>query len=138
MNNASLPQHQKFYPTELSYSDINSSSQRGRVSKLHDGGLYEGSEDKGPLARYIASFLISLDEAVMESLVDSRNRMAMYESGGVESSSVGPPLPSQSSEVRFSVVEFQSNSAQCIHTFATNLGFILQFHNLPVVQCGEL
>jgi hypothetical protein len=138
MNNASLPQHQKFYPTELSYSNINSSSQGGRVSKLHDDGLYEGSEDKGLLARYIASFLISLDEAVMESLVDSRNRMAMYESGGVESSSVGPPLPSQSSEVRFSVVEFQSNSAQCIHTFATNLGFILQFHNLPVVQCGEL
>ncbi|CAM6048686.1 unnamed protein product [Sphagnum compactum] len=98
MNNVSLPQHQKIYSTELSYSNISSSSQGGRVSKLHDGGLYEGSEDKGLLARYIASFLISLDEAVMESLVDSRNRMAMYESGGVESSSVGPPLPSQSSE----------------------------------------
>jgi hypothetical protein len=98
INNVSLQQHQKIYPTELSYSNITSSSQGGRVSKLHDGGLYEGSEDKGLLARYIASFLISLDEAVMESLVDSRNRMAMYESGGVESSSVGPPLPSQSSE----------------------------------------
>ena len=45
-----------------------------------EGGLKEGSDDKGFVARYLAMFLTSLDEAVMESLAESREKMSAYES----------------------------------------------------------
>ncbi len=89
----------------------NISAREIRVSRggFYDG-LYEGPQDKGLLAQYIASFFISLDEAVMQSLVESKNKMAMYKSVGVESSSVGS-LASQNSEVSSHLLNPESNSA---------------------------
>ncbi|CAM6025061.1 unnamed protein product [Sphagnum balticum] len=88
----------------------NISAREIRVSRggFYDG-LYEGPQDKGLLAQYIASFFISLDEAVMQSLVESKNKMAMYKSVGVESSSVGS-LASQNSETISSSFDVSANS----------------------------
>lgn len=57
------------------------SSQDLKTSRVNfEGGLKEGSDDKGFVARYLAMFLTSLDEAVMESLAESREKISAYES----------------------------------------------------------
>lgn len=50
-----------------------------------EGGLKEAADDKGFVARYLAMFLTSLDEAVMESLAESREKMSVYDSRSADS-----------------------------------------------------
>ncbi len=101
--------------------NTSSSSQENniRVSRL---GFHEkeASQDKGLLARYLASFVMSLDEAVMESLVESRNRTDMYESGGKQSKSDDPPLQSQSSEVSPPSLCLLNSPTQILHICCYN------------------
>ena len=96
-------------PMALSHMDGNGNSTQSRNSSssslagLRDAQdlkmareLFEGGggqvedKDKGFVARYVATFLASFDEAVMESLADSREKkMSLYDydsRGGTESS----------------------------------------------------
>jgi len=75
------------------YRVSNSSSSRGDLKSTSranfEGGLKEsgsGSDDRGFVARYLAMFLTSLDEAVMESLAESREKMSVYDSRAADSS----------------------------------------------------
>ncbi|KAG0580535.1 hypothetical protein M758_4G182900 [Ceratodon purpureus] len=61
-------------------------SQDLKTSRVNfEGGLKEGSDDKGFVAKYLAMFLTSLDEAVMESLAESREKMSAHDSGAGDS-----------------------------------------------------
>lgn len=61
-------------------------SQDLKTSRVNfEGGLKEGTDDKGFVARYLAMFLSSLDEAVMESLAESREKMSVYDSRAADS-----------------------------------------------------
>uniref|UniRef100_A0A7I4AUQ2 Uncharacterized protein n=1 Tax=Physcomitrium patens TaxID=3218 RepID=A0A7I4AUQ2_PHYPA len=75
-----------FAQLDGNYSFANSSlgharnSQDLKISReSFEGSLKEGTEDKGFVARHLAMFLSSFDEAIMESLADSREKMSMHE-----------------------------------------------------------
>lgn len=44
-----------------------------------EGGLKEGMDDKGFVVRYLVMFFSLFDEVVMESLVEFREKMLVYD-----------------------------------------------------------
>jgi len=80
-------------------SSLASQSRDLKTSRANfEGGLKEGTDDKGFVARYLAMFLTSFDEAVMESLAESREKISVYDSR-TTSWKRDASHPTQSSEV---------------------------------------
>lgn len=82
-----------------------------------EGGLKEGSDDKGFVARYLAMFLTSLDEAVMESLAESREKMSAYESRAADSRTAALKRDASQANYATQVPQVRVLFRSCRHVF---------------------
>lgn len=108
------------------------SSQDLKTSRANfEGGLKEGSDDKGFVARYLAMFLTSLDEAVMESLAESREKISAYESRAGDSRTASLKQDASQADYSTQAPEVRVLFRSCRHVFCINC----VAHNFLVCAC---